>query len=79
MLGAGPFTRGTIYNGWRFAGSRVDLPLDTGGRPQDRPEIATFHTEQMFHSELLEEEPLVAEQPAEESDVVPASAEVPAE
>ncbi len=79
VLGAGPFTRGTIHNGWRFAGSRVDLPLDAGSRPQDRPEIAPFHTAQVFHSELLEDDALIAEEPAEESEVVPASEEVPAE
>lgn len=89
VLGAGPFTRGTIYNGWRFAGSRVDLPLDTGARPQDRPEIATFHAPHVMHAELLEPKPQELEQDTQvaddsggedgEDEVVPASAEVPAE
>lgn len=91
VLGAGPFTRGTIYNGWRFAGTRVDLPLDTGGRPQDRPEIATFHSPHLLNPELLEPKPeqvegetQVVDDSAGESEVgkdevVPASAEVPAE
>jgi hypothetical protein len=79
VLGAGPFTRGTIYNGWRFAGSRVELPLDAGSRPQDRPEIATYHAEHLYNSELLDEDAMLPVEPGEASEVVPASEEVPAE
>ncbi len=85
VMGAGPFTRGSIYQGWRFAGSRVSLPLPFNRGAADRPEIATFHQEHLFHTELLqpeaevEPETMIADESSEESEVVPASNEVPAD
>lgn len=85
VMGAGPFTRGSIYQGWRFAGTRVNLPLPFNRGAADRPEIADFHQEHLFHPELLvpeaevEPETMIAEESETDSEVVPASNEVPAE
>ncbi len=49
VLGAGPFQRGTIYDGTRFAGASLNLPLI---RPEDdEPEapLASYHNEMHFH------------------------------
>ena len=41
IFGAGPFQRGSIYDGTQFAGSRIRIPrLDSNGTPVDRPAVS---------------------------------------
>jgi hypothetical protein len=67
VLGAGPFQRGTIYNGTRFAGSRLPNPLAQSKRRQgvivgetvaaDEPGAITYTESYTFIEEESETEP----------------------
>jgi hypothetical protein len=54
VFGTGPFQRGTIYDGTKFAGERLDMPLagDTNSKKGDKVWVA--------HEILFHEEPRVA-------------------
>ena len=69
VLGAGPFQRGTIYNGTRFLGKHAEPEKDI----QDRPRVARLEDEALFAG--------LAKTPAAikaDGAVVQASAEAPA-
>lgn len=79
VLGAGPFQRGTIYDGTKFAGDRLNIPLVdpmAGRKDGDSFSVA----DEAYFSEPVEREEQVAEtaepESSEEAKVVPASAKV---
>ena len=75
VLGAGPFERGTIHDGVRFAGRRLETPLHPApfAVAEDEPYIpADLHYDQafLFKQAAGKESPVerVAELPSEETD-----------
>ena len=64
VLGAGPFQRGTIYDGIKFAGDRLKIPLvDLGKRDKDEADSVSVADEAYFVEP--EEEPIAeADRPA---------------
>lgn len=81
VLGAGPFQRGTIYEGTKFAGDKLNIPLVdpmAGRKDGDSFSVA----DEAYFSEPVEREEHVADtaepESSEEPKVVPASAKVEA-
>jgi hypothetical protein len=78
ILGAGPFERGAIHDGWEFAGTRVGVPwLRRRITPKTGP-IAEFSQEMVFarpKPAAAEEQPPGTDKPA--GTVQQASAETP--
>lgn len=53
LLGAGPFQRGTIYNGTQFAGSKVKVPLvGKKGKKNKRHPLIAYDREYDFRAPL---------------------------
>ncbi len=74
LFGAGPFQEGAIYDGPRFAGNRLRLPLlDDDPADGDRPHVVSYYEEADFqrqrrlvqqrHQQLLEEVDRLTEVP----------------
>jgi hypothetical protein len=77
VLGAGPFQRGTIYNGTRFAGSRLNIPLAQAKshertrdsmRSQEGGDTVSFEETHTFTSEGMQEDAEEGELPTDELD-----------
>lgn len=47
VLGAGPFERGTVHDGWEFAGTRLRLPFMPRKEPLKGP-VAAYGQEMLF-------------------------------
>jgi hypothetical protein len=47
VLGAGPFERGTVHNGWEFAGTRLFLPFMKRRQPLPGP-VAAYGQEMLY-------------------------------
>ncbi len=61
ILGAGPFERGTIHDGWSFAGTRLKWKMFRKKNPEPAP-VAAFKQQMLFHRPPApEQEALVAE------------------
>ena len=56
VLGAGPFKRGTVYDGIQFAGSKIDLPAARSPGSNGRPEtvIVPYSNEFYFRQPTLQ-------------------------
>ncbi|MDZ7616563.1 MAG: DUF6655 family protein [Patescibacteria group bacterium] len=66
VLGAGPFQRGTIYDGTRFAGDKLSIPLVDPASGRDRLERFSV-TDEAYFAEPVESPP-AEEQVAETAD-----------
>ncbi|MCA9076187.1 MAG: hypothetical protein KDA93_14250 [Planctomycetaceae bacterium] len=78
FLGAGPFQSGTVYNGVKFAGTKIEL---SPGEQKDpvKDHLSEFRESNLYHPASYFDKPptQVAEESGEAAgDVVPASAEV---
>lgn len=62
ILGAGPFERGTIHDGWSFAGTRIKWGFFRKKKPESAPVAAYKH--QMLFQRPSPPESLVADDPA---------------
>lgn len=51
VFGAGPFQRGTIYEGTKFAGGKLDIPLVDLGKPQDGNKLSVSVAQEAYFSE----------------------------
>jgi len=84
LFGAGPFQKGSIYQGTKLAGEKLRWPWQE--RPEaNQTELSSFHGSHVYRNlmlEKLEAETAIAntkESPAESEEVRQASHEVPAE
>ena len=48
VLGAGPFERGTIFEGTKFVGSKIKIPLVSPGEKHDQPGLVAVADEAYF-------------------------------
>jgi hypothetical protein len=74
LLGAGPFQRGTIYDGTKFAGARLDIPLAPGAEDEEPQPPIIYDDPHVFEALRREQsskvrvvtfdEPVVEEAPA---------------
>jgi hypothetical protein len=71
ILGAGPFERGTIHDGWSFAGTRLKLPF-LRRKPPDPAPIASYK------QQLLFDRPAAADPEPAQTDVAEAAQTPPA-
>lgn len=72
ILGAGPFERGTVHDGWEFAGSKLRLPFMKKREPLTGP-VAAYGQQMLFQRPT----PKVVEQPAPNSGIQQVSGEQP--
>ncbi len=83
IFGAGPFQSGTVYDGVRFAGTKLGKGED-GTDEKHRAELSQFQKPMVFNSPVaFQDKPAFANASSEDSEeadqkVVPAAAEVPA-
>ncbi len=83
IFGAGPFQSGTVYDGVRFAGTKLGKDGD-GADKKHRAELSQFQRPMVFTPPVaFQDKPAYADVASEETDeanqkVVPASAEAPA-
>jgi len=47
LLGAGPFERGTVHDGWEFAGTKLRLPFMNRRQPLPGP-VAAYGKEMLY-------------------------------
>lgn len=76
LLGAGPFQSGTIYDGPRFAGSRIEFPIGEQGDPDELQPIASYRDEVLFEMPSPKRPEGLADESEADGEVKPASAEV---
>lgn len=76
LLGAGPFQSGTIYDGPRFAGSRIELTIGDHSAPDALQPIASYRDEVLFELPSPKRPEGLADDGESDGDVKPASAEV---
>jgi hypothetical protein len=75
VLGIGPFERGTVHDGWEFAGSKLRLPFMQQRQPLTGP-VAAYGQEMLFSRPAPKVEPKTEELQTPASGVQQASAEV---
>jgi hypothetical protein len=81
ILGAGPFERGTIHDGWSFAGTRLRLPFLRRRQPDPAP-IASYKQQLLFDrpgpadAEPLQPEVAEAAQPVADNASAPGTSTV---
>lgn len=63
VLGAGPFQRGTIYEGMKFAGDKISIPLIYPGKENGNGDLAV--ASEAYFAEPLEDHQQLAEEDAE--------------
>lgn len=70
FLGAGPFERGTVHDGWEFAGNKLRLPFMKKRQPLTGP-VAAYGQQMLFQRPT----PKVVEQPQPPADIQQVSGE----
>ena len=77
VLGAGPFRQGSIYNGTRFAGDKVRIPLVEPGAPAENSTQRLSVANEAFFAQPLEATELARRDPPAVTSGPPASAAHP--
>jgi hypothetical protein len=61
LLGAGPFQRGTIYEGTKFVGQEIEIPLIAPGREEEHGDLAV--SDEAYFAEPVEPDEVPAPKP----------------
>lgn len=65
MLGLGPLTRGSVHEGYRFAGNRLWLPFSRSSTPEEGKSLTVGDSHHYIHPAVLEKQ--LADAKAQES------------
>ena len=69
IMGAGPFQRGSVYDGTRFAGSRVKKMFQSDENPDPMPIDPSYRTARIYDGITLDENPTRLAEVPDESEV----------